>query len=81
MGERLHAAGLRPAYAANVVVKHPGRRTVRAVLSKHPERPVFSPLHGGSVPRSRQTNGENCAAERKLATVGEIVGDARSAPA
>lgn len=34
-GERLHAAGLRAVYAADVVVEHPARRTLRAVLSKH----------------------------------------------
>lgn len=34
-GERLHAAGLRAVYAADVVVEHPARRTVRAVLAKH----------------------------------------------
>lgn len=34
-GERLHAAGLRAVYADDVVVEHPARRTVRAVLAKH----------------------------------------------
>lgn len=34
-GERLHAAGLRAVYAADVVVEHPARRTLRAVVAKH----------------------------------------------